>query len=398
MGSGLNSKRIAIIHDWLYTYGGAERVLEQMLAVFPNADVYSMFEDLRAEERNFLGDRQVRTSFLQKSSFVRRHHRAFLPIMPLAVEQFDLSAYDIVISSCYAIAKGVITGPDQLHVSYVHSPMRYAWDMQHEYLAQAKLTSGPKSWAARLLLHKMRMWDLRTANGVDVYLANSEFVARRIRKIYRREAQIVYPPIPVEEFKVGESRDDFYITVSRLVPYKRVDFIVDAFNAMPDRRLMVIGTGPEADRIVAKAKSNVQLMGYQPNSVVHDYMSRARAFIFAAEEDFGIVMLESLACGTPVIAYGRGGALEIIRDVTDPMPTGMFFHNRDTIDGLCSAIRLFEASAERFQAKHCRQQAVGFNTGRFREEFRVAVEQADARFRTQEWHRRRDRAPETVSA
>jgi glycosyltransferase involved in cell wall biosynthesis len=375
MSRNAYSQRIAVVHDWLYCYGGAERVLEQILEVFPNADIYTVIDNLPPEERGFLGGRPVHTSFLQKFPWARTHHRHYLPLMPLAVEQFDLSSYDIVISSSYAVAKGVITGPRQLHVSYVHSPMRYAWDLQHEYLSQAKLTSGPKAWMARWLLHKMRLWDLRTANGVDTYLANSRFVAQRIRKIYRREAQIIYPPVTVDDFTLGEAHEDFYLTVSRLVPYKRIDLIVETFKSLPDRRLVVIGSGPEADRIAAKAGKNVTLMGFQPNSVVQDHMRRARAFIFAAEEDFGIVPLEAQASGTPVIAFGRGGALETIRDLDDPMPTGLFFHQHST-DNLRDAIRRFEANAGRYTPQNCRRHALSFSAARFRQEFRAAVDAA----------------------
>jgi glycosyltransferase involved in cell wall biosynthesis len=233
--------RIAIVHDWLVTYAGAEKVLEQMVACFPDADLFSLVDFL--DDRSFLRGKPVTTSFIQRLPKAREKYRSYLPLMPLAIEQLDVSAYDVVISSSHAVAKGILTGPDQVHISYVHSPIRYAWDLQHQYLQQSKLTSGPKSALARLILHYIRNWDVRTANSVDGFVANSNFIARRIKKVYQRESQVIFPPVDVEAFSLCTEKEDFYLTASRMVPYKKIDLIVEAFSQMPERKLVVIGEG-----------------------------------------------------------------------------------------------------------------------------------------------------------
>lgn len=295
--------------------------------------------------------------------------------MPLAVEQFDLSSYDLVLTSSHAVAKGVLTGPNQVHVSYVHSPIRYAWDLQHQYLAEAGIKRGIKSWIARSLLHYMRIWDQRTAHGVDAFVANSEFVGRRIRKVYGSKASVVYPPVDVERFELGVKHEDFYVIASRMVPYKRIPLIVEAFGAMPDKRLVVIGDGPDFERCKALAEPNVELLGYQPDDVLVDYMQRARAFVFAAEEDFGISVVEAQACGTPVIAYGRGGARETVIDSHDPeSATGLFF-DEQSVDAIVDAIGRFEAHVP-FRPEVCRRNAQRFTAERFRRDFMSIVERA----------------------
>lgn len=366
--------RIAIVHDWLVTFAGAERVLEQMLNVFPGADLFSLVDFLPPGERGFIQDKAVRTSFIQKLPWAKKGYRNYLPLMPLAIEQFDLSAYDLVISSSHAVAKGVLTGPDQLHISYVHSPIRYAWDLQHQYLRESGLDRGPEGWVARWLLHKMRLWDVHTANGVDRFVANSDFIARRIWKVYRRKATVVYPPVDVEAFALYEGKRDHYVTASRLVPYKRVDLIVQAFSEMPERKLVVIGDGPERAKIKALAKSNVRLLGYQPFSVLKDYMQRAQGFVFAGEEDFGIVSVEAQACGTPVIALGRGGTLETIRGLDMEQPTGIFFKHQAVAD-IIQAVEQFERHGGAIRPDLCRTNALRFAPARFRREFSALVEE-----------------------
>ena len=366
--------RIAIVHDWLVTYAGAERVLEQLLRLYPEADLFSLIDFLPSGQRGFILDKPVSTSFIQKLPWAKTKYRHYLPLMPLAVEQFDLSAYDLVISSSYAVAKGVITGPDQLHVSYVHSPMRYAWDLQHQYLRESGLERGLLNWPARYLLHRMRLWDSRTANGVDEFVANSRFIARRIHKVYRRTAEVIYPPVDVSAFELREDKEDFYLSASRLVPYKKVDLIVEAFARMPDKKLVVIGDGPEFQKIRSKAGGNVQLLGYQPFSELRDHMQRAKAFIFAAEEDFGIVPVEAQACGTPVIAYGRGGVLETVRGSVSSAPTGLFFEEQ-TPDALVKAVERFERQAAQFVPATVRKNALRFSTEHFCKRFKDFVEE-----------------------
>lgn len=358
--------RVALVHDWSVGYAGSERVVEQILELFPEADLYMLLDSIPEDQRDFLKGKPVHTSFLQRMPWAHTKHRLYLPIMPYAVEQFDLSGYDLVISSSHAVAKGVITGPNQLHICYCHTPIRYAWDLQHQYLEESKLTRGFRSTLARLVLHYIRMWDVRTTNSVDVMVANSNFIARRIWKVYRREAVVIPPPVDVERFTLRETKENFYLTASRMVPYKRMDVIVEAFAQMPDKQLIVIGDGPEMAKIRAKATSNIQLLGYQPFPVLRDYMQRAKAFVFAAEEDFGIIPLEAQACGTPVIAYGRGGSAETILHGK----TGWFFAEQSA-EAIKDAVRQFEKGT--FSPQECRKNAERFSVARFREAFSELV-------------------------
>jgi len=367
--------RVALVHDWLPVYAGAERVLEQMLHLFPNADLFSLIEFLPPDQRAFLQGRPVQTSFIQRLPFAQRAYRYYLPLAPLAIEQFDLRGYDLVISSSYVVAKGVLTTADQLHISYVHSPIRYAWDLYFQYLEQGGLVRGPKSWLARMILHYLRLYDATTASRPDVLVANSHHVARRIWKTYRRRARVIYPPVDTAAFGPGDVRDDYYVTVSRLVPYKRVDLIVQAFARMPKRKLVVIGDGPEMGRIARLATPNVELLGYQPFEVMRTYMQRARAFVFAAEEDFGIVPVEAMACGTPVIAYGRGG----VRESVVEGETGLFFYEQ-TPEALCEAVEQFEHLESSLSTERICLQAERFSVTRFREAFGRLVAQAFAQF------------------
>jgi hypothetical protein len=367
--------RVALVHDWLAAYAGSEKVVEQILQLFPHADLYSVVDFFPEAQRGVLGGKRAHTSFIQHLPRARKSFRHYLPLMPLAIEQFDLSGYDLVISSNHAVAKGVLTGPHQVHVSYVHSPIRYAWDLQHQYLAEAGMQRGVKSWIVRLLLHYMRIWDHRTAQGVDAFVTNSAFVGRRIRKAYGTEATVVYPPVDVERFELSTQREDVYLIASRMVPYKRIPLIVEAFAAMPSRRLVVIGDGTDFARAKACATPNVTLLGYQPDEVLVEWMQRARAFVFAAEEDFGISVVEAQACGTPVIALGRGGVREIVVESSDPeRATGLFF-NEQSVAAIVDAVERFEQLPP-FSAEVCRSNAMRFTKERFRREFMAVVESA----------------------
>lgn len=362
------TQRVAVIHDWLTTNTGAERVLEQILQCYPTADLYSLVDSLSSAERTFLNGRQVRTSFLQRIPFGKTIFRKLLWLLPAAVESFDLSEYNLVISSSFAVAKGVITGPDQLHICYCHSPIRYAWDLQHEYLTQARLTSGLSSIYARAALHYLRIWDVRTANGVDRFVANSEFIARRIRKVYRRKSTIIHPPVDLGRFQLQEFKEDYYITVSRLVPYKRVDLVVEAFTQMPNRRLIVIGGGAGLRALKARAGRNIEFLGSQSGSIVPALVSRAKAFVFAAREDFGIAVVEAQAAGTPVICFGKGGVL----DTVIPGKTGVFFHEQSA-SGIKCAVERFEAMRHRFDPVYIRTHAEKFSPENFRRKFQEFV-------------------------
>lgn len=359
--------KIAVVCDWLVTYAGAEKVLEQILNIYPEADLFALVDFLDEDKRGFIKHKEVTTSFIQHLPKAKTKYRTYLPLMPLAIEQLDLSKYDLIISSSHCVAKGIMTGPNQVHISYVHSPIRYAWDLQHQYLKEAGLTKGLKGWLAKIILHYMRIWDTRTSNGVDYFIANSKFIAKRIWKCYRREADVIYPPVDVEAFEYCEQKEDFYLTASRMVPYKKMDLIVEAFTQMPDKKLIVIGAGPDFDKIqkIAQGHNNIKLMGYQPFSVLKEHMQKAKAFVFAAEEDFGITPVEAQACGTPVIAYGKGGALETVRELeVKDNPTGVFFYKQNE-DSLIKAISCFENNLEKIQTEDCRKNAFNFSIDKF---------------------------------
>ncbi|NRT56867.1 glycosyltransferase involved in cell wall biosynthesis [Leptothrix sp. C29] len=374
--------RIAIVHEWFTTMAGSEKVVEQICHLYPEADVFAVFADPDMVSRTrFLQGRRLRTTFIQDLPKARTAFRSYLPLMPLAVEQLDLSGYDLVISSAHAVAKGVLTGPDQLHISYVHSPIRYAWDLQHQYLRESGLDRGLKGWIAKWMLHKIRLWDYRTAAGVDHFVANSRFIGRRIHKVYGRSADVIYPPVDVDAFELCADKDDYYLTASRLVPYKRMDLIVQAFAQMPDKRLVVIGDGPEMPKLKAAAAPNIELLGYQEFSVLKHHLQCARAFVFAAEEDFGITPVEAQACGTPVIAFGRGGALETVVMSPDPaQATGVFFPEQ-TVESLVEAVRVFESHPEGFRPEVCRRHAERFSVDQFRQSFSAYVTARVTEFR-----------------
>ncbi|EIY4988345.1 TPA: glycosyltransferase family 4 protein [Klebsiella quasipneumoniae subsp. quasipneumoniae] len=358
---------IGVVADWLVTYAGAERVLSEIFDIFPDAELYSIVDFLSDESREYFHNKKASTTFIQNLPFAKKKYQNYLPLMPLAIEQLDVSGHDVILSSSHAVSKGVLTGPDQLHISYVHSPIRYAWDLQHQYLKESGLDHGLKGIIAKWLLHKIRIWDYRTASGVDHFVANSKFIARRINKVYGRSADVIYPPVDVKRFTLNENKKDYFVTASRLVPYKRVDLIVEAFSHMPDKKLVVIGDGSDMKKIKAKATANIEILGYQPNSVMEEHMRNAKAFIFAAEEDFGITPVEAQACGTPVIAFGKGGSLETVRPLGVNMPTGMFFEQQN-ISSLISAVNLFTENQELFEPVNCRDNALKFSVERFKNE------------------------------
>jgi glycosyltransferase involved in cell wall biosynthesis len=369
--------KVAVIHDWLVEPGGAELVLREILTCYPDADLFCVVDFLADRHRHFTLGKRASTTFIQRLPFAAKRYRNYLPLMPLAIEQFDLSAYDLVISSTHAVAKGVLTGPDQVHVSYVHSPIRYAWDLQHQYLREGGLQRGVKGAIARIVLSYLRIWDTRTANSVDAYMANSRFIARRVQKIYRREATVVNPPVALDEAPLGIEKGEYYVTASRMVPYKRMDLIAAAFAAMPDRRLVIIGDGPEMAKVRAHAGPNVEILGYQSREVLLARLAGAKAFVFAAEEDFGIAPLEAQAMGTPVIAFGRGGALETVvgEGTGERAATGLFYAEQ-TVPALVAAVQRFEREPGLYTAEACRANAQRFSAERFREEFKAVVDRA----------------------
>ncbi|HBW8416739.1 TPA: glycosyltransferase family 4 protein [Klebsiella pneumoniae subsp. pneumoniae Kp001] len=358
---------VGIVADWLVTYAGAERVIKEFLDIFPESELYSIVDFLQPEARNELHGKHAATSFIQNLPKSKNNYQKYLPLMPLAIEQLDVSSHDIILSSSHAVAKGILTGPDQLHISYVHSPIRYAWDLQHQYLREAGFNKGIKASIVKYLLHKIRLWDYRTANGVDHFIANSQFISRRIKKVYNRESTVIYPPVDVERFTLNDKKEDYYFTASRMVPYKRIDLIVEAFSKMPEKKLIVIGDGSEIGKVKSKASKNVEILGYQPNHIMLEHMQNAKAFVFAAEEDFGITPVEAQACGTPVIAFGKGGSLETIRPLGVDNPTGLFF-SEQTIESIISQVNAFERNVEIFEPENCRLNSLRFSSLRFKNE------------------------------
>ncbi|MFV1058751.1 glycosyltransferase family 4 protein [Klebsiella pneumoniae] len=358
---------VGIVADWLVTYAGAERVIKEFLDIFPESELYSIVDFLQPEARNELHGKHAVTSFIQNLPKSKNNYQKYLPLMPLAIEQLDVSSHDIILSSSHAVAKGILTGPDQLHISYVHSPIRYAWDLQHQYLREAGFNKGIKASIVKYLLHKIRLWDYRTANGVDHFIANSQFISRRIKKVYNRESTVIYPPVDVERFTLNDKKEDYYFTASRMAPYKRIDLIVEAFSKMPEKKLIVIGDGSEIGKVKSKASKNVEILGYQPNHIMLEHMQNAKAFVFAAEEDFGITPVEAQACGTPVIAFGKGGSLETIRPLGVDNPTGLFF-SEQTIESIISQVNAFERNVEIFEPENCRLNSLRFSSLRFKNE------------------------------
>lgn len=377
MGITSTAPRVSVVHEWLAEWGGSEDCARAILRCYPQAQLHATIDFLSAPDRARLGAGAIRTTFLQRAPGVGKRFWNYLPLTPLAVEGHDVGEAGLVISSSHAFAKGVPTRADQLHVSYVYSPMRYAWDLHREYLRDYRLDRGVKGLLARYMFHRLRLWDRQTANNVDLFVAISRHVQRRIWRTYRRPSRVIYPPVRTEEFRLGETpKEDFYVTVSRLVNYKRIDLVLDAFRQLPSRRLVVIGDGPEMPALKAKCPPNVTLLGFQPDDVVQRHLQAARAFVFAAHEDFGISPVEAQACGTPVIAYGAGGSLETVRGLhLAGRPTGLLFPEQ-TAASLAQGVEAFERAGTVFDPHACRAWAEQFSEARFLREFKACVDEA----------------------
>ncbi len=351
----------AIVHEWLNVYGGSERLLVEILDLFPQARLHALIHNPKNLIGTPLEGRLVKTSLLQKIPRVEDLYRGLLPVMPLAVECMNLRDCDLVLSISHAVAHGVKTRADQIHISYVCTPMRYAWHLQEDYLRLHRLDKPIVGAAARLILNLLRRWDRAAAARPDHLLAISQWTRQKIQAAWGRDARVIYPPVDVERFSPAEERGDYYIIVARLVPYKMIFEIVRAFNELK-LPLIVIGSGPEMPRLQKLAKENVKLLGHQPDNIVADLLNRAKAFVYMATEDFGIAMVEAQAAGCPVIAYGKGGAAEIVRDGE----TGLLFQEQ-TAEGLSEAILRFQDM--KWTSKAIKENATRFSRGRFREEF-----------------------------
>lgn len=375
--------KYALVHEWLTpkATGGSELVVREILK-FIDADLYALIDFESTNPESYLFQRQIGTTFLQHLPAARNGVQKYLPLLPLAIEQLDLRAYDIILSSFHTVAKGVLTSPRQLHISYCHTPMRFAWDLTFDYLRSSRMGRGLPGILTRYILHQLRQWDVITANRVDYFIANSQNTARRIWRNYRRPAKVIYPPVNIERFPFLTAKQDFYVTVSRLVGYKQVSLIVRAFNQLK-KPLVVIGTGPELKQIRKLAQPNVQVLGAQPSEVVEKYMAQAKAFVYAAFEDFGIAIVEAQACGTPVIAYGAGGALETVRDLHQypDTATGLFFRAQSEA-ALIETVEKFEAYQKRFNPEVARSQAAQFAPKIFEERLMSFIENSCQEFQS----------------
>ena len=368
--------KTAIVHEWLVNYAGSERCVESFTNIWKDSPVFSLVDFLNEEERRIiLKGKKANTSFIQNLPFAKKHHRKYLSLFPLAIEQFDLNEYDVIISSSHAVAKGVLTNASQLHICYCYTPMRYAWDLYHRYLIEAGLLHGVKGYIAKNMLHKLRIWDVIASNRADYFIAISSHIAKRINKTYNREASVIYPPVDVNLFGTIPVKENFYLTASRMVPYKRMDIIVEAFSAMPDKKLVVIGDGPEMEKIKSKASKNIEIIGYQSFEVLKSYMQRAKAFLFAAEEDFGIIVVEAMACGTPVIAFNKGGASETVID----MESGIFFDEQSTAS-IKEAVLKFESVRDKFDPTVIRNYSLQFSRDIFEEKIKMFVNEKSSEF------------------
>lgn len=362
--------KYALVHEWLTpkATGGSELVVQEILKHI-NADVFALIDFESTNPESYLFNREIGKTFLQHFPGARNGVQKYLPFLPLAIEQLDLRDYDIILSSSHAVAKGILTSPQQLHICYCHTPMRYAWDLTFDYLRSSKLGVGIPGVLTRYLLHRIRQWDVISANRVDYFIANSQHTARRIWRCYRRPAEVIYPPVNIDRFQFEPKKQDFYVTVCRLVSYKKISVVVQAFNQL-GLPLVVIGTGPELKLIQQIAQPNVQVLGWQAAEVVERYVAEAKAFVYAACEDFGIALVEAMACGTPVIAYQAGGALETVTDIRQhpDSGTGLFFEAQ-TQEAIVAAVEAFEAMSGAFNPAMGRSRAAEFQPQVFQERY-----------------------------
>lgn len=373
--------KTALVHEWLtpQATGGSELVVRAILEQV-EADVYALIDFESVNPESYLYGRAIGSTFLQHFPGARNGVQKYLPLLPLAIEQLDLRDYDLILSSSHAVAKGVLTAPHQLHICYCHTPMRYAWDLTFDYLNQSGAGRGLAGILTRYLLHRLRQWDAISANRVDYFIANSRHTARRIWRCYRREAEVIYPPVAIERFPLQSQKEDYFLTVSRLVSYKHIKLIVSAFNQL-GLPLVVIGDGPDWESLKQFAGPNIQLLGSQPNAVVERYMAGAKAFVYAACEDFGIALVEAQACGTPVIAYGGGGALETVIDglARPGRGTGLFFRTQ-TPDALVETVKTFLENPSQFRPEVCHQQALRFAPSVFAQSYGHFLSQCTEHF------------------
>jgi glycosyltransferase involved in cell wall biosynthesis len=367
----LQDLRIALVHDWLTGMRGGEKCLEGLVRLFPRADIFALIH-LKGRLSPAIEARNIRTSFIQRLPLAAEKYRYYLPLFPKAVESFDLSGYDLVISSSHCVAKGAVTGGGTCHICYCFTPMRYAWDQYEAYFGDL---AGPKAWVVRKLIGRLRAWDVRSAGRPYRYLTISRFVAERIGKYYHRDSLVVYPPVDTDFFTPSAEEGSYYLVVSALAPYKRLDVVVRAADRLPFP-VKIVGCGPEEERLRKMAGPQVEFMGWLPDDQVLAAYRGCRAFLFPGMEDFGLTPLEAMACGKPVIAYGRGGIIETVVPAeagAGEAPTGVYFSRQDPGD-LVDAVRLFEERRDVFDPSVIRRRAMAFSGERYRASMAAAVE------------------------
>lgn len=366
----------AIIHEWFLNYTGSERCVESFTNIYPDADIFCLLDFLSEADKTIVfKDKLPQTTFIQKLPFARKHHSFYLPLFPIAMEQIDLTGYDIILSSSHSVAKGVLTRSDQLHVCYCHTPMRYAWDLYHQYIKEAGLSKGIKGMWAKYILHKMRLWDLSTVNRVNYFIANSEYIAKRIKKVYNRDAAVIYPPVDVHKFSCEKNKENYYVAASRFVPYKKMDILIQAFTEMPDKKLIVIGDGPDAGKLKSIAGKNIELVGFLNSEKMKEIFQKAKALVFAAEEDFGITVVEALACGTPVIALDKGGTAETVIHGKN----GIHFSHQSA-GAVKDAVKLFESMENKFDPEEIRNSSLRYSRDNFETNIKNFIDEKAVEF------------------
>ena len=369
----LNSKRgeknIAIVHEWLVVYAGSERVTSFLAKIFPASEIYCSVDFLNPEDKNqYFGDLKITPTFLQKIPFSKKIHKFFLPIYPKAVKKIDTSLHEVIISSSHAFAHHVKTNNNQVHICYCHTPMRYIWDMHDLYISANKLKIPFIKFFVKYLAEHLRRKDFESAKSVNYFIANSKHIKNKIEKFYNRKAIVIYPPVDVEKFEVEDKKKDYYYCSSRFVSYKKIEIIVEAFKRMPDKKLIISGEGKHRKKILKGLTPNIVAKSFLPFDEYHSYLRNARAFVFAAEEDFGITLVEAQACGTPIIAYGKGGATETVIDGK----TGVFFDEQSP-ESLINAVNNFEKLNGAFKPREIRKNAERFDQNRFSAEMKEFV-------------------------
>lgn len=364
--SKIKMAKIALVHDYLVQYGGAERVLECFCELFPYAPIYTLVYDKNAMHGVF-EDKDIRTSFLQKFPFASRRHRLYPPLMPMAIEQFDFSKYDIVLSDSASYAKGIITNPHTLHICYMHTPMRYAWDDCQKYTSDFSFPNFIKKFVP-FVMNYIRLWDKISADRVDKFIANSNFVAKRIKKYYQKESTVIHPPVNVNNFHISSTNDNYFLMVGRLIAYKRHDIAIQAFNKLK-LPLKIIGRGPELKRLKKLAGPTIEFLGRVPDSELANYYSNCQAFIFPQEEDFGIVAIEAMASGRPIIAFRGGDILEHLEEGK----MGIFF-DRQNPDDIVEAVKKFQE--KEYDSNYIRSQSLKFDREIFKRKIEKYIENA----------------------